>query len=149
MNELNNSTFVPAYLSAETYDLTVKAYEEAIQEIKRLDALLTGSNVLKDAFAEDISKKATIISNVTETLQTAWEDGELSDSLVEDLKSWLELETTEETEIEIVARWSVTVTHPKGMNLADISVDVSDPDLDGDNCEFGWVSHYETEINEL
>jgi hypothetical protein len=102
------------------------------------------------ATEEQLRKANTIISNVTETLQTAWEDGELADSLVEDLKSWLELETTEETEIEIVARWYVTVTHPKGMNLGDISVDImSEPDLDGDNCEFGYVQFQETEVNEL
>jgi hypothetical protein len=129
----------------------------AIQEVKRLDDLLTKANAdvhelsgTNETLGDILRKKNTIISNVTEALQTAWEDDEISDSLVEDLKSWLELETTEETEIEIVARWYVTVTHPKGMNLGDISVDInSEPDLDGDNCEFGYVQFQETEVNEL
>lgn len=100
-----------------------------------------------EALQEDIQKKSVIISNVTEALQKAWESGEVTDDLIEDLQSWLPLETTETTEITITVSWMATVTHKRGYDLQNLSVDVADPEIDGDDIELGYIRHYETEID--
>lgn len=134
----------------------VLTYEELLTKCERLVYIVddvNGDYQRKVEFAqllgEDLQKKTTIITNVTEALQTAWENDEISDELVEDLRSWLELETTEETVVEIVARWHVTLTYPKGMKLGDISVEVDKPILDGVGVEQGYIQFIETEVNEL
>ena len=154
-NSLVNSKFTPAILRQENWSEAIWHYEMAIQEVKRLDELLTKANAdvhelsgTNETLGQVIRKKDIIIDKVTETLQDAWENEDITDALVEDLKSWLDIKTTEETDVIITVKWSVKVTHPKGFDLSDISVNVDDPDLDGDECEFASIDQYSVEIDE-
>ena len=168
-NSLVNSEFKPAILCENNWSATTEYYEMAIQEIKRLDeelntarkqveelnCWLTKANAdvhelsgTNETLGQVIRKKDIIIDRVTETLQNAWENEDITDDLVEDLQSWLDIKTTEETDVIITVKWSVKVTHPKGMDLSDISVNIDEPDLDGDDCEFGSIDQYSVEIDE-
>jgi hypothetical protein len=120
--------------------------EEARLTIEARDRVIEMAN-------ESLVKWRKLFEGVKAMVQEEFDDnGEEweGNAFFENLTDYLDIERTEETEIEIVARWYVSVTHPKGMNLGDISVDInSEPDLDGDNCEFGDVQFQETEVNEL
>ena len=122
-----------------------------LEELNRVEEERNTARAMNLVLQEDVTKKANILSALTELVQEEFNKGgwDEDDEFFQGLCRYLDIETTEETEIEIVARWYVTVTHPKGMNLSDISVDTEEPSLDGDNCEFGYVQFLETEINEL
>ena len=123
-----------------------------LAELERVTEERDQARESNNALRHELDRRSVIIDKVTARIQQEFDNGGWldDDPFLLDLDELLPgLVLTEETEIEIVARWSVTVTHPKGMNLSDISVDVDEPRLDGDACSFGWVSHDETEINEL
>lgn len=121
-----------------------------LNRIDQLEKDLAKSQGLAEAFKSAVDYHVNTINEVKQIVESEIEGGgwDTDDQFCQDLCEALDIALTEETEVEIVVRWNTTVTHPKGMNLADISVDVSDPSLDGDGCSFTWLDLVDTEVNE-
>lgn len=121
-----------------------------LNRIEELEKQLDRKTAEANSFQQGYTARGEIISKARSLVEEEIEKGgwDTDDEFCQELCEVLDITLTEETEIEIVVRWNTTVTHPKGMNLADISVDVSDPDLDGDGCSFTWLDLVDTEINE-
>ena len=134
---------------------------ESANEIERLRSELAHANGTIhelsgniEMLGEDIRKKQGIIDKVTALIQDEFNKGNLDEfeELTDALSNLLPLDVEEETEIEIVVRWNCTVTHRKGQfDLGSVEASVDEPELSyygSGDAEFGYVSHYETEVNE-
>jgi hypothetical protein len=106
-------------------------------------------------FGEDITKKATILSGLTELVQEEFNKGgwDEDDEFFQGLCRYLDIETTEEIEVLVKAEWVVTLTHKKGheINLGDICVDVDDPTIDlyDSAVSVENIGYVETSVDEL
>jgi hypothetical protein len=148
MNEDDNQTYEVITHTEETSKFYLAEVERLRSELAHANTSIHELSGTNETLGQVIRKKDVIIDRVTEALQDAWENEDITDALVEDLKSWLDIKTTEETDVIITVKWSVKVTHPKGFDLSDISVDVDEPNLDGDECEFASIDQYSVEIDE-
>lgn len=149
MNELQNSTFVPAYLSADDYENTVRAYERAIQEIKRLDEALSSAEAGRNAMHRAYEQKSNIITEVTSIIQREYDNGELEEGTVmfDELCEWLEIETQVETEVTVTATWNITVRHPKGYDVENDLATHVNLAVDGDDCDIDNDPYPEVEVS--
>ena len=129
---------------------TAESSQAYLVEVERLTEELATARTMSLMFQEDIRKKNNIINGVTELVQEEFDkDGwDEDDQFFQGLCRYLDIKTTEETDVIITVKWSVKVTHPKGFDLSDISVDVDEPNLDSDKCEFASIDQYSVEIDE-
>lgn len=124
MNEMNSAN--PQH-TAETSALY-------LEELNRVETELNTARTMSLMFQEDVTKKANILSGLTDLVQEEFNKGgwDEDDEFFQGLCRYLDIETTEEVEVLVKAEWVVTLTHKKGheINLGDICVDVDDPTID-------------------
>lgn len=151
--ELKNSTFVPVVV--DSYTVSAEQYEQAVQEIKRLDGVVTQTKEFLDATRWQMNEFGGKLDAVTKIIQDAFDEGgwDENDKMLQELKEHLEIDLnqTEKTDVTVTATWTVTVTHKKGeFDVSLIEADVDAPDLTtyGDDYEFGYPSFEGVEVEE-
>jgi hypothetical protein len=144
MNEMNTN---PQH-TAETSALY-------LEELNRVEEERNTARAMNLVLQEDVTKKANILSALTELVQEEFNKGgwDEDDEFFQGLCRYLDIETTEEIEVLVKAEWVVTLTHKKGheINLGDICVDVDDPTIDlyDSAVSVENIGYVETSVDEL
>jgi len=144
MNEMNTN---PQH-TAETSVLY-------LEELNRVEEERNTARAMNLVLQEDVTKKANILSALTELVQEEFNKGgwDEDDEFFQGLCRYLDIETTEEIEVLVKAEWVVTLTHKKGheINLGDICVDVDDPTIDlyDSAVSVENIGYVETSVDEL